>query len=298
MKTGKFTIKDYAAMAGLFILKNTELNADIVYQDIDPDTTISNNHGIYELDIDNNGAIDFKFENNYDSFSGFYTSSGSYEISNIRQRIFIRPHEGASIAGSKSNTYSFSDFYYFPFAVGLNESIDSSIQFQNDWSQKLAYRTALVAWSHPVNVGGNWYPEKIDHFIGVRFKDESFFTHFGWIRCDVKDEGRILIIKDYAFETEIEHHIAAGDTVSYVEINEVESLLEATVYSFNRNIYIHSFQFSNAEIVISDMSGKRIIQQKMQNENEIINLQNERPGLYNVTLFKGSEKFVKKVIIM
>lgn len=298
MKTGKFTISDYTTMAGLFILKSTELNADIVYQDIDPDTTISNNHGIYELDIDNNGAIDFRFENNYDSFGGFYTYSGSYEILSIRQRIFIRPHEGASIAGSKSNTYSFSDFYYFPFAIGLNESIDSSIQFQNDWSQKLAYRTAFVAWSHPVNEGGNWYPEKIDHFIGVRFQDESFGTHYGWIRCDVKDEGRILIIKDYAFETEIDHYIAAGDTVSYVEINEVESLLEATVYSFNRNIYIHSYQFSNAEIIVSDMSGKRIIQQKMQNENEIINLQNEPPGLYIVTLFKGSENFVKKVILV
>jgi hypothetical protein len=298
MKTGKFTISDYATMAGIFILKNTEVNADIVYHDINPDTTITNNHGIYELDIDNDGDIDFKFENNYDSFGGFYTSSGSYEILSIRQRIFIRPYEGASIAGSKSNTYSFSDFYYFPFAIGLNESIDSSIQFQNDWSQKLAYRTAFVAWSHPVNEGGNWYPEKTDHFIGVGFKDESSFTHFGWIRCDVKDEGRILIIKDYAFETEIEHHIAAGDTVSYVGLNEAGNSLDATVYSFNRNIYIYSHQFDDAEIIISDMSGRKIIQHNMQNENEIIILPEESSGIYIVTLIKENLRFVRKVILM
>ena len=121
--------------------------------------------------------------------------------------------------------------------------------------------------------------------------------HYGWIRCDVLDEGRTLVIKDYAYEDEPNNPIVAGDTTHYVSINSLLNTMDATVYSFGKDIYVLTETFQNTELMIYDISGKQIIRNIMQNKNESISMLNYPSGIYLVTLLNDGKRFDKKVFI-
>ena len=73
----------------------------------------------------------------------------------------------------------------------------------------------------------NWFWQDIqtDRFIGIRFQDGLDRTHYGWIRCDAPDSGRVLVIKDYAYETQAGVGIIAGDMGEPVGIQTENELL-------------------------------------------------------------------------
>ena len=145
--------------------------------------------------------------------------------------------------------------------------------------------------------GGNWYPEKLNHYLGVRFKDSDENTHYGWMRCDVKVEGRTLVIKDYAYESEPDYPIVAGDTAHYISINSLENTIEATVYSFGRDIYILTETIQNTEVIICNLNGQEVVRNFLQSENELINMSNYPAGTYLVTLLNGGKRYDKKIFI-
>ena len=205
--------------------------------------------------------------------------------------------EGNSFVGNNviyGTTFSYFDRSW-PYALELNSLINSSLQFQGGYRQWMAYSTTW--WGAFSYTGGNWYPEVLDHYLGLRFKDGDNETHYGWIRCDVKDEGRTLVIKDYAYETEPDYPIRTGDTVSYVGIEEINTL-NANIYSFNQTIYINlSEQINNdIEIHIYDLSGKEIYNATTLRQNNEI-LINESIGIYLVEIISGEEKYSKKLYL-
>ena len=171
------------------------------------------------------------------------------------------------------------------------------MQFQNAYNQSLNFRNVYYIFGTYSSYGGNWFPESIDHYLGIRFKDADEINHYGWIRCDVKDDGRTLVIKDYAYETEPDYPIIAGDTTHYVNINTGENQIDATAYSFGKDIYVISKTFQSIEIKVYDLIGREINSSHMQNEMEIINMSKCASGVYLVKLIQGSSTVEKKVII-
>lgn len=296
-----FCLKEYSLLA-FVVLLNNEAESEVVYTDIEPDIALTENSDFYSLDMDNNGTEDFVF-NKQSGATIWWTPSGSDYQLNFLEICRVQPHDSLGLGENKNQIagYSFSTYFsyyaYWPFALTQSVLINNSLDFNNGWGQKLARRKGPYPDNGEGDGYGYWWPSMEDHYLGVQFIDAESNYHFGWVRCSVLDSAEVLIIKDYAYETEMKHPIVAGDTVSYVDINDPENSLDATVYSFNRNIYIYLPQFSNSEIIISDMWGKKIIQQEIKKENEIINLQNESPGLYIVTLLRKHERFVKKVVI-
>ncbi|MBK7035135.1 MAG: hypothetical protein IPH42_02020 [Bacteroidetes bacterium] len=94
--------------------------------------------------------------------------------------------------------------------------------------------------------------------------------HYGWIRLDVKDSGRELVIKDFAYETECDHPIVAGDTISYVDVED-ENKLDAVVYSFENTIYINVSELQKLEIDIYDLTGRLIYSKIMTDRIFLLN---------------------------
>lgn len=295
MKNHKFNKSDYAAMAGIFLLLNIGINAGVVYTNIDPDTTIFNNNGIYQLDIDADADVDFTFFNNNISSPGFYTYSSNYYPPHFKQEIFITPFAGGSVAGSKSNTFSFSDFYYFPFALISGNFVEPFMMWQNGNDQQLIYQSAIFDWSNVIAEGGNWEPETTNHFVGIRFNDDQDSLHYGWIRCDITGDGQILIIKDYAYETTPNKPIIAGDTLMS-NIGEVNTI-NANIYSTANNISIQLAIINpNTIVQVFDISGKLILTKTLTNLNTKISL-NTGTGLYLVKLKSETYSFEKTVFL-
>lgn len=293
MKKG-FLWKEYSALAAIILMHN-DVDADVIYTDIE-DIILDVSFESYNLDLDNNGEHDFWFF----KYSGTYVWSSGSGWTELRRLNFIviDPLSAFNQVAGKSFSTIYSYYEYWPYAISGGYLINNNLSFQT-YGFTMASRIDIgngTSWVHDKDAG-YWWPSAEDHYLGVHFVDSDSNYHYGWIRCSVLDSAEVLIIKDFAYETEIEHAIVAGDTVSYVGIDNIQNTINATVYSFGKDIYILTETFQNTELIIADLNGKQIIKDILQNKNESISMINYPSGIYLVTLLNDGKRYNKKVFI-
>ncbi|MBP8915851.1 MAG: T9SS type A sorting domain-containing protein [Chitinophagales bacterium] len=295
MKRTKFHIEEYSAFAVCFLLLQTESSAEAVYSDIIPDTLIDFDWETFGIDMNNDGVVDFALLKR--SFSFLETTYWSSYITSHLCIFYAGPQVfGNMIAGKRvilSPSYGGFTVYH-PYALAEDVLINEDLDFQFAGYQELAY-VYRGEYSSYADNGGNWFPEVLDHYLGIYFKDTMNCYHYGWIRLDVKDSGRELVIKDFAYETECDHPIVAGDTISYVDVED-ENKLDAVVYSFENTIYINVSELQKLEIDIYDLTGRLIYSKIMTDRIFSIKL-NQPTGYYIINLSSDSKKYSKKIFI-
>lgn len=298
-KISSFNLLSYASAAACYLGIHNDVCGQVVYTDVDPDLIFDERLEGGGLDIDNNGTIDFLFLNS--SFTFYNYIFGSYRL---KQDIIAGPAIPSNAIAGIYNTWSNgSDVFtiYYPYALMAGEVINNSLQWQNEDYQILAMRTLYETGDIcGMAFSCNWYnfdiEETIDHYLGIRFTDEDHNNYFGWIRCDVKDEGRTLIIKDYAYEVIPEHPIVAGDTLHYVSV-ENQNMLEASVYVIEDNLHVLLKDFENeAQILIYDLAGRLLHSQKISDKAIVIEL-NFPNGNYFINIFSDSGRFTKQIYL-
>lgn len=285
----------YSASALSFISLHQECKGEAIYFDIDPDISLLEDFDFANIDMDANGTIDFQFLN-----WSYYTTDSSLIFYQFRERIWaIAYSEPNAFAGTFDKTYYGTRFY--PYALESGILINGAQPFQDAFIQRMAFRTFTVDGGTLVQMdqGGNWYPEVSDHYLGVKFIDAEECMHYGWIRCDVLDSGRTLIIKDYAYETKCDIGILTGDTIGdtvSVGIEEINSL-EGSVYSFDATVYVKLDELKkSAEIRIYDLNGKIVYSGTLKNEYSQIELK-EPTGVYLVQIINGENIFTKNIYL-
>lgn len=297
MKNKKFILTQYSALSACFLALNSSSRGQAVYTDIDPDFVLDNNWETAGVDMNNDGIVDFGFLNRSFDFSTYY----SYYSSHLNALYGGPQSPNNEIAAL---THVITPFYggftvYFPFALNESETIDESLIFHNDGYQRIAYRYIQTDGDY-FPKGGIWYPEVLDHYLGVRFYDSLDCLHYGWIRCDVFDNGRKLIVKDYAFENKCDTGIMAGDTIgdtSNVEISEL-NLIAPTIYSYSGIICINiDKQLLGANFSVVSFEGKVISSGCL---NELNNKFNSAVGngTYIVAINKNSYSYSKQIILV
>lgn len=296
----RFSLKEYSLLASAIAIKSVA-HSEVIYLDI-PDVVIDESYEEYHMDIDDNGSEDFRFI----KFSGSYiwsTSSGITELRffhDVRVDLFnsTSVFEYNQIAGIGFSTY-FSYMNYWPYALLSGALVNDELQFQDGFVQHMASRIDIgngTSWVHDKDAG-YWWPSMEDRYLGVHFVDSESNYHYGWIRCSVLDSAEVLIIKDFAYETEIDHPIVAGDTTHYVGINNIENTLDATVYGFGKDIYILTETYQKTEVIICNLNGQEVVRNFLQSENELINMSNYPAGIYLVTLLNCGKRYDKKIFI-
>lgn len=269
-----------------------------VYTDIDPDLVLDNNWESASVDMNNDGTIDFAFLNRSFDFSTYYSNYSSHF-----EAIYAGPqspnNEIAALTHVISPSYG-GFTVYFPFALNESEMIDENLIFHNNGYQTMAYRYIDKSGFY-FPKGGIWYPEVLDHYLGVRFIDTADCLHYGWIRCDVKDNGRTLVVKEYAFEIKCNTGILAGDTIgdtTTVGIEEINSH-NVNIYAFNSDVFIQVPEnFKNYSLRIINLSGAIIHTNVISDNNFIILLGDKPKGYYFVEIYKGQQKFATKKIFI
>lgn len=301
MKKGnsvKNKLKHYSAFSVAFLAMQQTAGAQVVYTDIAPDIVLDERTEGFWVDIDDNGTLDFAFINS--SFTFFSYDFASYHTV---QDLLAGPYISQNSLAAKAIDFS-SYSAFFPYAIEQESKIGSSLSWQTWGIQVLAlrifYHYGEDILDHCLNC--YWYndtvPEILDHYIGIRFIDDDVQNHYGWIRCDVKDEGRTLVIKDYAYELQPDNPIFAGDTVHY---NIAQGHLGANgiyMYSFNNTIYINTTETFGTELSITvfDITGREIKKAESNLQHTEI-LLDVTDGIYVVEITAEGNKFVKKVFL-
>lgn len=295
----KFKLEEYAAFAATFLLIHSEVKAEAIYTDI-PDTLLNIGFENLFIDINNDGVIDFELRRRSFDFS-IVTYSSEYITSHCTALSIDPEVFGNKIAGSTEIWGSGSSNYftvYFPYALSEGQQINSLLSFQNQDFERLAFRFRGQYSSYAFH-GGNFYPEIDDSYLGIYFKDTLECYHYGWIRCDVQNEGKELLLKDFAYETKCDVGIKAGDIVGDTITVDIENVISsiATIYSFNKSVYINLNEFTmGTEVFIYDVEGKLVYNDKLTNQFNKIDL-SVGIGVFVVKLVNGDNKIVRKVIL-
>lgn len=291
----QYKLSQYASFAVAFLLTGNT-NAQAVFTDIDPDIILDNNWETAGVDMNNDGIMDFGFLNRSFDFSTYYS--------------FYSSHLNALYAGPQSPnneiaalTHVRTPFYggftvYFPFALNEEDLIDESLIFHNEGYQTLAYLYIDKSGFY-FPKGGIWYPEVLDHYLGVRFYDTLDCLHYGWIRCDVTENGKKLIIKDYAYETKCETGIYAGDIVgdtTTIAVNNTQ-FNKPTIYNYNNTLIINiDPNLIGSNFSVSSTEGKLITAGKLNQSNNTTQLICP-PGIYIVTIKNKNYNYSGKIVV-
>ncbi len=295
-----FSLKAYAASAISFLTLHQETDSQVVYVDIDPDIILNEGGQTAELDLDQNGTVDFWFHNN--SFTFYSGSDLSYRT---MQNILVGPETGENYIAGRPDQYGtgYGGVYtrYYPYALEISTKIDANLNFDNYELQILALMSIRTDEGDYIANDGFWFIQlgdiTLDHYLGIKFNSGEIDNSYGWIRCDVKDEGRTLIIKDYAYETTPDYPIIAGDTLHYVEIIDSLSASPIQIYSFNETLYINLKDSAMTKITITNLAGQNILSIETTEISNTIDLTKVAHGIYIVTAeFKGAFYSAKIII--
>ena len=296
LKALHIKLADYSLLSGAFILMHQAAAGQVVYTDIDPDIEIEFDGQSAGIDIDNNGTIDFAFLKSSWSYDFWNSYSSTLRL---RRKIWAGPElETNQIAGDYFTHGAGYGTSYHPYALTNGSPINEALSFQNWGLQTMAGAHIKLETFDDWNFdGGHWIFDEEPQFLGVKFIGQDECMHYGWVRCSVIDTANVLIIFDYAYETKCETGILAGDTIgdtSGVSISEL-NIFNATIYSFNNNIYINIPNYQNTQITVYDISGNKIYNKILEGNSAVINMENFAAGIYVVSVKQGENVVRKKV---
>ncbi|GLB48595.1 hypothetical protein [Neptunitalea lumnitzerae] len=164
-----------------------DASGQIEYTDVNPD--FGGSEVIYELDLNNDNQVDFTVVHTI--------SSGENVL------YFDTKSPGAEVMGE---VYKISEKDDYGFALGLDNGDVISYR-QKTW---LKGTDGILLNSASCYSGfSNWCGVE-DKYVGLRFKIDGN-VHYGWARLDVSLSGAKWVIKDYAYNTEPNASIRAGE---------------------------------------------------------------------------------------
>jgi hypothetical protein len=261
--------------------------AQLIYTDIIPDTTLNANT-VYQLDLNNDGTMDFEFSYNY-------TSSGNCNI--------LAPQVASSYARvtAVNSGFQAANYLYIPAALNLEDTIQS-------WATPAS---ALLHHGHYTCLGGfdftgNWN-DSTDHYLAVRFTSNGDW-YYGWIRMNIHSSTGPWVhisftLKDYAYDS------IPNQQIFFELITGVGKIQSGSNFSIFPNPFSHSatvrFTISKTEKVslkIFDLNG-RLIKTLVDNTFKVGEYQvkwkadAETEGVYFLQMQTVENTSMKKLIV-
>ena len=278
-------LKQYSALTSSVIAIAGIANAQIIYTDVNPDKEILGTQGSPGgalIDMDNNGSYEFVLA----VFESFTLSNGE-KVNAAQAGLYA--DNGAGIMGTTS--FIANHPFYNPSALQQNETIDANQNFRDYFG---IYGTLIWMYLDGNGTLGQWN-DITDHYMGVRFKDGSGATHYGWVRMDVFKDPAKIVLKDYAYEASADQPILAGNGLTPVA--PVSGKNGFVIFSFEKEIFIQSPMDDHQSMKISvlDMMGKEILNETSASNNIRLSLKNAPSGMYIVNVIKNGTLSTKKI---
>jgi hypothetical protein len=259
-KTNLMIICLLTILMGSASIKTT---AQIVYTDI-PDTTvyIPNTENIdttncLYFDLNNDGTEDFRFlaTNIYFNNKSLITGK-ALDISHLI-------NDNNKIAGGC--------FGYITYTINTGDTINNKLSW--DIVQYLKFKQTLVPWECTVPVG--------DIFFGLKLV-VSTDTLYGWVRCSATDSS--ITIKDYAYNSNLNSYILAGQTIVGVDIDSLNGLINIFATNGILTVDFNGYQPAQGNIIILNIAGQVIKTSPINGAHNLISLNAMSSGIYIVRI--------------
>lgn len=264
-------LKSYSALAGTVFAAVNSVNGQTVYTDINPDVTANTDGASYNLDLNNDGHFDFRFDLTVNPGS---SSSSGYN------KVGITPLDSNMVAASSSGAY------IYPFAMNTGDTVKASLIW------KVGSSLSMGSNFGSSYTYGNW-PGLNDRYVGLKI-NVGGAIYYGWARLDVGDLADSFTIKDYAYMNAVDQPIVIGLSTG---ISEQPVPNNISIYSNRQTIHISSASAAEAVITVMNTGGQKVQESRMHNGSTEITLNDASAGAYLVSVKQDGYMYTKKIII-
>jgi len=296
----KRKLSQYSLLVSPALVTAGVANAQIVYHNIDPDILYQdsvsgdNYTNPVFLDLDGNGVFDVEFA----AWSSMQSKNGPNVVNLAGARQFGEPGNG--ILGYThlfSATFCSTPLTQFcPSVLEPEMMIGPSEDF---WAvpNPSSVGTLVRFFKDKDNFIGQWN-NLTDKFMGLRFKMDDGAVHYAWIRMDVFKNPSSITLKDYAYESQGNVAINAGDMgdvgISPAIVSQTFAIhnSEGTV-----TVSVNDGDISNAIINVISISGQTILTQPVTNKNTEINMNGFPKGIYMIVIRRANKSFSKQILL-
>jgi hypothetical protein len=287
----KSKIASYSAVAGA-VLASGGVNAQIVYQDVNPDAVVNNTNSPYALDFNDDANADVSFavqaldqQGSY-SYMGIpftYNLQGSYALAQAGNNAALQ----GLISGSMST--------FTPSMLLDGNAINNAQTFGDAGALAFAGDLDIPAFgysNYPVEQG-DWLGQT-DKFLGVRFSNGAN-QHYGWVRLDVAADASTITVKDFAFQAQPSTEILAGESVGLDDVAlenkvSIKTQLEQAIINVTPDLI-------GGEIAMIDMSGRDAKVVAITDINTVVDFDSIDTGVYMLTARFENGTVSKKVYV-
>lgn len=288
----KQLLKKLSAFIVTAILFSASANAQIVYTDVNPDSTMycaSNCTLNYNLDLNNDANNDFLLT----AFRVDPPQIGNETYSNVT----ASPLNGNAVKDTLVNSINVSIPLQFSAVIDSNLLLNQS--WQTSGSQSL--KNGLFGGSLLSDTVWGLWDSLSDYYLGLRLL-QSGQTYYGWVRLrvDVTSFYASVIIRDYAYNSIPDQPILAGQTTT-TEI--IENSFTSSINLFPNPADNHltialGSNNKNVEVTITDITGKIIYLTTLTETDKIeVNTNEFATGIYVVKVQAAGSIGTKKLIM-
>lgn len=281
-------LAQFTAVAGA-VIAGSNVNAQIVYQDINPDVVVNIANPNYALDFNNDAIPDVGFGvaqiSGSTSYSGFqFTYQGTYAgVSASGGGVQVTP------TGSATSTMSSN---IAPLNNGALVSGAAMFSSGGILAGDITITIPLLGQTYPYQLG-EWLGVT-DKFLGVKFT-AGVNTHFGWVRLDVSAGADAITIKDYAFNATPNGSINAGQMVGLDGLSMDEKV---TVRSaFDEAMVNVTPDLIGSTIEMFSMTGQKVHSMPIEDVNTVIKFDGIETGIYTISVQSSEDAVNKKVYV-
>jgi hypothetical protein len=252
-------------LALLMTNASIETTAQIVYTDI-PDTTVfipntsnSDTANLFYFDLNNDNITDYVFfigyVHHYDE--GHLISGKSI---GIKHKVV---NSSTEISGG-----------CWGFDTNIINVWDT-INNQSSWFivKYIQFYQTLIPWECTIPVG--------DIFFGLKLVVNTD-TLYGWVRCTATDSS--ITIKDYAYNSNLNSYILAGQTIVGVDIDSLNTLINIFATNGILTVDFNGYQPAQGNIIILNIAGQIIKGSPINGAHNLISLNTMSSGIYIVRI--------------
>jgi len=211
--SGKFSYKEYSALAGILIGGNTPIEAQLVHRDLDPDILVNADDPY--LDVNNDGIPDFRFHKEYLAYSNTLWECYSTILFEVQCLYPENSLIGNEVDGHKDVVY----------ALQYGDPIHSLVELTPDDLQYVTMKWRELSCLYHEPVGLWWYPgighwashREEDVYVGFKYYSGSAAcSKYGWMRCVISEDMEQITIKDLAYNDACDLGLFAGTLTAWL----------------------------------------------------------------------------------
>jgi hypothetical protein len=279
------------------MLFSASANAQIVYTDVIPDSTM--NCTVNFTPCTNNYNLDL----NNDANNDFILTAYRYDAPQIgietHSYVTADPLNGNAVKDTMVNSI------YVAIPLQFNAVIDSNLLLNQSWQTSGSHILKYGIYGGSLvndTVWGLW-DSLSDYYLGLRIL-QSGQTHYGWVRLrvDVTPAHASLIVRDYAYNSIPNQLILAGQTVA-AGINENSFATSINLFPnpASNQLTINNGKLTIKNVEIYDLTSREVYTENhytLNANSEIkIDVSKFPAGIYVVQIQTADFSVTKKLVV-